>query len=203
MWVFLFLPGSLNHFCTGCYSCIKDETKCPYYDEKRVIADAMEQAELLIFTTPVYCLECSAPLKAFIDLFYQYWIPHRPRGDMFRKKAVVISTAAGNGTGKAVAPVMRTLAYWGDPYRKSYGKAVSAMTWKQVPDKKKQRINKDMTALANKNRRAKVGKPSLYIRFLFRLMASVKRSAPEDSYDAEEVRYWQKNGWLDGKKPWM
>ena len=25
-----FLPRDLNHFCLGCYSCIEDETKCPF-----------------------------------------------------------------------------------------------------------------------------------------------------------------------------
>lgn len=111
-----FLPKDLNHFCLGCYTCLTDETKCPFYDEKKRIADAMEQAELLIFTTPTYCMECSAPMKAFIDLFFQYWLPHRPRDDMFTKKAIIISTAAGAGMGKAIAPIKRTLAYWGGAY---------------------------------------------------------------------------------------
>ena len=197
-----FLPGALNHFCLGCYSCIADEKKCPYYIEKKVIADAMEQADILIFTTPAYCMECSAPMKAFIGLFYQYWIPHRPRKYMFTKKAVVISTAAGVGTGKAIAPIKRTLAYWGVPYRKGYGISVSAMNWGQVSEKKRQKIEKDITTLARKVKNAKVGKPSPYIRFMFMLMAASKKSAQEDSYDAGEVRYWRENGWLDGKRPW-
>lgn len=197
-----FLPEALNHFCTGCYACIADEKKCPFYNEKKVLADAMEQAELLIFTTPTYCMECSAPLKSFIDLFFQYWIVHRPRKDMFTKKAVIISTAAGNGTGKAIAPVKRTLAYWGVPYRKGYGIAVSAVNWEQVSEKKKQRIQMDMTKLAKKVKKAKVGKPSPYIRLMFRMMASIKKSAPENGYDAGEVQYWEENGWLEGKRPW-
>ena len=52
--------------------------------------------------------------------------PHRPRKSMFSKKAVVISTTAGVGSGKAIKPVVRTLAYWGIPYIKSYGLAVQA-----------------------------------------------------------------------------
>ncbi|MEI3218795.1 MAG: NAD(P)H-dependent oxidoreductase [Lachnoclostridium sp.] len=84
-----FLPKALNHFCLGCYSCIDDEKRCPYYSEKKVIADAMEQAELLIFTTPTYCMECSAPMKSFMDFFYQYWIPHRPRNICLAKKQLL------------------------------------------------------------------------------------------------------------------
>lgn len=197
-----FLPKDLNHFCLGCYSCLADETNCPYYSEKKVIADAMEQAEILIFTTPTYCMECSASMKAFMDLFFQYWIPHSPRKYMFTKKAVIISTAAGAGMGKAIAPVKRTLAYWGVPYRKSYGIAVSATNWDQVSEKKKQKIENDMTRLARKVAGAAAGKPSPYIRFMFLLMASAKKASTEDSYDAAEAAYWRANGWLDGKRPW-
>ena len=35
-----FLPRDLNHFCLGCYTCIEDEQKCPFYEEKQRIADA-------------------------------------------------------------------------------------------------------------------------------------------------------------------
>ncbi|WP_242856133.1 NAD(P)H-dependent oxidoreductase [Ruminiclostridium josui] len=51
-----FLPRDLNHFCKGCYQCIDDDTKCPYYKEKRSIIDAMEKADMFIFTTPNYCM---------------------------------------------------------------------------------------------------------------------------------------------------
>ena len=32
-----FLPRDLNHFCLGCYNCIEDDAKCPFYDDKRKI----------------------------------------------------------------------------------------------------------------------------------------------------------------------
>ena len=82
-----FLPKDLEHFCLGCYSCVEDETTCPFYSEKRTIMDNVEEADLLIFTTPTYCLRASAPMKAFIDLNFTYWMPHSPRKRMFSKKA--------------------------------------------------------------------------------------------------------------------
>lgn len=192
-----FLPRDLNHFCLGCYSCMKDITLCPYYYEKKIIADAMEEAELLIFTSPNYCMLPSAPLKAFIDLFYQYWIPHRPQANMFKKKAVVISTTAGMGAGKVCSQLKRTLAYWGVPYIKKYSVAVQATGWKDVSQKKKDKIEKDITALAKRVKKARVGKPSPYIRFMFGMMALTKKN-PDDP----ESKHWQGQGWLDGKRPW-
>ena len=192
-----FLPRDLNHFCLGCYSCMKDMTICPYYDEKKFIADAMENADLLIFTSPNYCMLPSAPMKAFIDFFYQYWIPHRPQANMFKKKAVVISTTAGMGAGKVCAQLKRTLAYWGVPYIKKYAISVQAMSWSEVDQKKKDKIDKDITALAKKIKKSKVGKPSPYIRFMFNMMTLTKKNQNDP-----EAEHWQKQGWLNGKRPW-
>lgn len=193
-----FLPRDLNHFCLGCYSCINDLTNCPYYDEKKIIADAMEEADLLIFTSPNYCMLPSAPMKAFIDLFYQYWLPHRPQANMFKKKAVVISTAAGMGAGKVCTQLKRTLAYWGVPYIKKYSISVQSSSWNDVSDKKKRKIETDITRLSHKIEKAKAGKPSPYIRFMFNMMALTKKN-PDDP----EAAHWQEQGWLDGKRPWM
>ncbi|MCI7130211.1 MAG: NAD(P)H-dependent oxidoreductase [Lachnospiraceae bacterium] len=195
-----FLPRDLNHFCLGCYTCIENEEKCPFYEEKKRIADAMEQADLLIFTTPNYCMAPSAPLKAFIDLFYQYWIPHRPRKCMFSKKAVVISTTAGAGAGCAIKTVKRTLAYWGIPYIKTYGVAVQASCWEEVKADKKEKILKDMVKLAGKLRRASCGKPSPYIRFMFRMMVLSRKNQVGDL--PAETGYWKEHGWLNGRVPW-
>ncbi|MGN0528733.1 MAG: flavodoxin family protein [Eubacterium sp.] len=192
-----FLPRDLNHFCLGCYSCMKDMTVCPYYKEKKIIADTMENVDLLIFTSPNYCMLPSAPLKAFIDLFYQYWLPHRPQNSMFKKKAVVISTTAGMGAGKVCTQLKRTLAYWGVPYIKKYAVTVQASSWDDVSQKKKDKIEKDITRLAVKIKTAKAGKPSPYIRFMFNMMALTKKN-PDDP----ESSHWRDQGWLDGIKPW-
>lgn len=194
-----FLPRDLNHFCMGCYVCMDDEAKCPFHKEKLVIELAMDEAELLIFTTPNYCMAPSAPMKAFIDLFYQFWIPHRPRKSMFTKKAVVISTAAGIGMSKAIKPIKRALAYWGIPYIKTYGLAVQASNWFDVSDRKKEKIEKDMQALANRIAKATIKQPSPYIKMMFNMMAENRK---KEQNKTSETCYWKENGWLDKSRPW-
>lgn len=51
----------------------------------------------------------SAPMKSFIDLTFINWMAHRPKAHMFYKKAVVISTAAGAGTKKAMKDITTSL----------------------------------------------------------------------------------------------
>lgn len=142
-----FLPRDLNHFCAGCYSCVVDETRCPFYDDKKRIMDELEAADLIIFTTPNYCMAPSAPMKAFMDLNFTRWMAHKPYSSMFSKRAVVISTTAGMGAMSAIKPITRMLLHWGVPWVKKYGIAVQAKSWDGVSGKKKDKIAKDMLRL--------------------------------------------------------
>lgn len=194
-----FLPKDLEHFCIGCYNCIENEETCPFYNEKNRIMQAVEHSDLLIFTTPTYCMRASAPMKAFIDLTFTYWMAHKPRKCMFTKKAVVISTAAGTGMKSAMKDITNTLFYWGVPYVKEYGIAVQAMSWEQVSDQKKEKINSDITKLAKKiqNAKAHVG---IKTKFMFGIMRMMQIKNWGSS--ASEKEYWNEKGWLDKNRPW-
>lgn len=194
-----FLPKDLEHFCMGCYQCIENEEKCPFYNEKNRIMQAIEAADLLIFTTPTYCMRASASMKAFMDLTFTYWMSHKPRKCMFSKKAVVISTAAGTGTKSAIKDVTNTLFYWGVPYIKEYGIAVQAMGWEQISDKKKKKIKEDITKLARKLQKEKIH-VGMKTRFMFHMM----RMMQLNNWGASKMEkdYWKQNGWLDKERPW-
>ena len=195
-----FLPRDLNHFCLGCYACIEDVTKCPFYEEKNKIMTAVESADLLIFTTPTYCLRASAPMKSFIDLTFNYWMIHRPRKCMFSKRAIVVSTAAGIGTKSAIKDITTTLLYWGVPSIITYGISVQAMNWAGVADKKKQKIEKDTIKIANKVLKRKRVKAGLKTKALFMMMRMMQKK-DWGSGEAEKM-HWDKNGWLGTERPW-
>ncbi len=196
-----FLPKDLEHFCVGCYACINDEGKCPYYQEKNRIMSETEDADLLIFTTPTYCMRASAPMKSLIDMTFTYWMVHRPRACMFSKKAVVISTAAGSGVKSAMKDISNTLFYWGVPFIKEYGIAVQAMNWEGVSEKKKEKINRDMEKLAKQIMgKAKV-KPGIKTKFMFEVMRMMQLKDMGSGHAEKE--YWEQKGWLGKKRPWM
>lgn len=195
-----FLPRDLNHFCLGCYKCIEEDENCPFYDEKKIIMDAVEESDLLIFTTPTYCLRASAPMKSFLDLTYTYWLSHRPRKSMFTKKAIVVSTAAGAGIKSAMKDITTSLFYWGIPFVKTYGLAVQAMNWDMVNSKKKEKIEKDTTRLANKLSNEKKPYVGIKTRFIFKVMAGMQSAGMGSS--PIEKEYWENNGWLGKGRPW-
>ncbi len=194
-----FFPKDLPHFCAGCYQCIEDVTACPYYGEKQPIIDAIDAADILILTTPTYCLHVSAPLKSFIDLTFDLWMAHRPMESMFRKKAAVVSTSAGASTRSAVKDVQDALFYMGVPQILKYGMAVQAMNWQQVPEKKKAKIEKDTSAIAKRLSSCPAA-AGIKTRSMFFMMGKMHKKGWNSS--PTETAYWKEKGWLDGKKPW-
>ncbi|MBO4637107.1 MAG: NAD(P)H-dependent oxidoreductase [Clostridiales bacterium] len=194
-----FLPRDLEHFCLGCYSCIEDESRCPFYAEKKKILDSVTGADLLIFTTPTYCMHASAGMKSFLDLAFTYWMVHRPRREMFSKKAVIISTASGAGTGSAIKDIKDSLFWWGVPYIRKMGYAVHAMNWETVAPAQKEKIGKDVDRMAKKisGSNVHVGIKTKACFSAMRLMQSKDMGS-----SPKEKEYWQENGWLGKGRPW-
>ena len=195
-----FLPRDLNHFCLGCFACVKAREQCPFWEDKEKIDRALREADLLILTTPNYCMLPSAPMKAFIDLFFTNWMSHKPCAEMFTKRAVVISTTAGAGAKKATKPIANMLLNWGVPKVYQYGLAVNATGWATMPEKKKAIILKDMKALGKMLSTETKPGVGVKTRFLFRMMAGMQKK--NWGAGPEEKAYWQEKGWLSGKKPW-
>lgn len=195
-----FFPKDLNHFCIGCYNCIEDETSCPFFDEKKVILDALYEADIIIATTPTYCMHVSAPFKAFIDLTFDNWMVHRPVKSMFYKKAVVVSTSAGSSPKRAMKEIEDALFNMGVPSITKYGLSVQAMNWEEISDKKKAMIDKKTTRISKKL--SKGNKPGIGIKtkIVFNFMGFLQRSGMGSS--PVEYDYWENQGWFNGKRPW-
>ena len=105
---------------------------------------------------------------------------------MFSKKAIVVSTAAGNGAKTAVKDIKDALFYWGIPYILPYGISIQAMNWKGIRDNK---------ILKKKN--VKAGFKTKAIFMLMRMMQKANMGAG----DADRA-YWEQMGWLEKGRPW-
>lgn len=194
-----FLPKDLNHFCTGCFRCIENEQNCPFYDEKNKIMQSILVSDLIVFSTPTYCLRASAPMKSFIDLTFNYWMVHKPRKEMFYKKTVIFSTCAGTGFKSAIKDIKTAVSYWGISIIFTYGISVQAMNWDKVSDKKKVKIEKDMIKLSSKVLNTKT-KVSLKTKIIFNVMRMMQKNGLGS--DPSEKEYWKNQGWLNKNRPW-
>ncbi len=69
------LPRDFGHFCVGCNQCIvKDEKLCLYYKELKPLTEAIDSADVIILTSPVYVYHCTGSMKAWLDHYGYRWI---------------------------------------------------------------------------------------------------------------------------------
>lgn len=197
-----FLPRDMPKFCTGCYNClIKGEEYCPHYEYLKPITEAIDEADLLVFTTPVYCLRASASMKALLDHYFTWFVVHRPKDEMYFKKAVIIASGAGTGMKKAASDIKTSLFYWGISDIKIYKLRSMAMHWSDINEERKAKIDRDMNSMAMKIK-SHDGKSKVYLRN--KIMFYIMRIAQLKSKDttSKDNEYWRDKGWLENKRPW-
>lgn len=194
----LFLPKDMPEFCRGCAVCIRqDEKKCPdYLIYMRRLTEMIDEADLLVFTTPVLVFHVSGQMKAFLDHYGYRWMVHRPEASMFRKQAVCITTAAGGGMRKALRDLTDSLRYWGVARIYTYGIAVGA----GIDDSNREKIETAVNNLALKieHDTSKVT-PSPRVKVLFHIMRILQKNKGTTEVDR---RYWEEKGWLGRERPW-
>ncbi len=195
-----FLPKDFNEFCCGCTNCFKkDEELCPHREKVKPIEDALVEADLIILTSPVYVYHSTGQMKALLDHFGYMWMAHRPNESMFKKQAVVISTAAGAGMKSCNKDMADSLFFWGVAKTYKIGFAVRAISYDGVSEKTKLKIEKKTTKIAKKiiKKNGKV-RPGFKTKAFFFLMHLLEKNG----WNPADVDYWKEKGWTGKKRPW-
>lgn len=94
-------------FCIGCLSCQKTG-KCVLQDDINAILPVVQQADVLVFATPVYYYSMSGQLKTFLDRMNPLYV----QSNRFRK-IYVLATAAENDT-HAMQGTVQGIQGWAD-----------------------------------------------------------------------------------------
>lgn len=195
----LFLPKDMSHFCVGCGACFEiGEGKCPHNKEVSNIMNLLEWADLYIFAVPVYVYHVPGSLKTFLDHLGFIWMIHRPKPFMFKKQAVVISTAAGAGMKHAIKDVTHSLDFWGVGKVYTYKKVSRSLNWKGVSNKFIQSIHADMEKLSKKIiKNEKNKKTRLKVKLFFYVFRYLHRKHKIGKIDRD---YWEYMNLLYSKK---
>ncbi len=197
----LFLPKDMPEFCRGCATCIvESEKKCPdYLMYMKRVTRMIDEADLLVFTSPVHVLHVTGALKALLDHYGYRFMVHRPEESMFVKQAVCIVTGAGGGMKSTLKDIKDSLRFWGVGRIYSYGAAVAAVSWEDVEGSIKERILQDVDKLALKlNRETNQVVPSFQTKVLFYVLRRMHRKG----MNPVDQAYWREKGWLDKERPW-
>lgn len=196
----IFLPKDFGEFCIGCTACFcSSETKCPHYEKLYPITNAIDEADVLILASPVYVYHTTGAMKSLLDHYGWRWMVHRPEEKMFSKQAVCISTAAGSGLKSTNRDMADSAFWWGIAKIYTYGVAVAETSWERVSSKKKQRMEKRLSAMARKiKKRQRHINPSLKTKLFF----SVIRQIQKHGWNKADMDYWKEKGWTEKKRPW-
>jgi len=196
----VFLPADFGEFCCGCTNCIvKGAEKCPHYAKLAPVTELIDAADVLILTSPVYVYHCTGQMKALLDHYAWRWMSHRPDERMFRKQAVVVSTAAGAGVKSCMKDMADSCFFWGIPQTYRLGRAIAAVDWKSVKPEIKEGIEKKADSIAKKilKRQGNVPVP-LKTRAFFMIMSLMQRNG----WNKADEEYWKEKGWTGSKRPW-
>lgn len=195
-----FLPRDFGEFCVGCTNCFgKSETFCPHYAKLKPITEAIDAADVLILTSPVYVYHVTGAMKAFLDHYGYRFMVHRPEKSMFSKQAVCIATAAGAGMKSTLKDMADSMFFWGIPKIYKYGAAVRATAWEQIPEQRQKKYQKHMMVLAKRIRRQCGSvKPGMKTKGFF----SIMRMAQKHGWSEPDVAYWKEMGWIGKARPW-
>lgn len=198
-----YLPRDMSHFCAGCFSCfLKGEDSCPHADQIKPVVAALEAADLVILTSPVYGLDVSGQMKALLDHLCFMWFSHRPNPQLFNTVGVSITTTAGAGLSHTTKTMQNSLKFWGAKKRFTSKQAVAALKWSDIPEKKRRKIEKDLAALSHQVVQAVATidqrRSPLFAKMMFNVM---KRMMKNNGWNPKDREYWREKGWLDGTKP--
>jgi multimeric flavodoxin WrbA len=203
------LPKDCPEFCTGCKFCFyNDISKCPHGKYTIPIWDSISAADLIVITSPVYVFHATAQVMALLDHYGSKWMAHSPEKQMFKKRAVIITNAIGQGMGNAVKDIKDSLDFWGVSRTLAVRQALFDADWERVAEKRKAAIHRQCQKVAAKlNRMPVSAMPRLKIKILFTVMkfaqTIINKSQVKSGYgETKDYRHWKENGFLDGVKPW-
>ena len=194
-----YLPGDLPHFCLGCKTCFfKSEAECPHAQNVMPIWESILDADLLVFTSPIYALRTTGQMKSLLDHLCVHWMVHRPDERMFDKTAVILTNAVGAFTGGAQKDIGTSLTWLGiSRIMKSGIGLIEGVIWNELSDKKRQAIAVKTKQLAAKCKIIKPVRRGIKNRLLFTIMKTMHgAAAKKENPLSADNRYWKEKGWI-------
>lgn len=179
--------------CTGCFTCfIKGEDNCPLKDDRESISEKMDEADGVIFASPVYSMHITYLLKSLIDrMAYTF---HRPR--YFGKYAINIAVAGNIGLKETLEYLKMMETAWGFEHVGDLGyRAAPINTPIKIPPEKEDDtddiIDKFYKAINEKKPKKLTFNENLTFRIMKAIYGKMEVMSPYDH------TYWKKKGWLD------
>jgi multimeric flavodoxin WrbA len=182
--------------CRGCFLCfMKGKDKCPLKDDVKAIAAKMDEADGVIFSTPVYSMHVSYLLKTFIDrISYNF---HRPR--YFGKYSMNVVVTGNMGMKETLKYLKGLSLCWGFELTGELGfymapKNTTIRVFKKNKDNLEAETDKFYRAIKEKKKRRLTFVDYIMFHSTRAIFSKTGELSPTD------YKYYKENGWFDKKK---
>ncbi len=180
--------------CRGCFVCFPHgEGKCPNRDDDVAkIVRRMEEADGVVFASPVYSFNVSGLLKTFIDRIS--YMGHRPR--LVGKKTFLIATSGGYGMKFPLKYLEKIVGQgWGMDVVGKVGLVTpNGDAPRHIIDKNFSKLRKAASRYSQMLSTSKAKRPSLMSMIIFHATRGAMSQLADVS--PADFRYWTERGWL-------
>jgi multimeric flavodoxin WrbA len=179
--------------CRGCFGCfITGDDWCPAKDDKQTIARKLEEADGVIFVSPVYSMHVSYLFKRFVDRFACTF--HRPR--FFGKYAIVVAVAGNIGLKETNRYLKDVATAWGFEVLGELGYLMAPRnTPLRIIGTQKDRTDEVLAKFYRTIKEKPPRKLTFRDHLTFRIMqASYARL---ETLSPKDYEYWKEQGWLE------
>ena len=197
-----YLPKDCPNFCCGCKTCfLIDENKCPHAKFTIPIWEAMIRADLIVFAYPVYVLRAPGQIKALLDHFGVHWMVHRPKEEMFSKRALILTQSIGAPNGHAQKDVATSLTWLGISDIKKIGFGLMEhVIWEKLSEKRKNTIGGKIKRFAKKYGNTYNVHKSIKHHILFTICKMLhKKTVKSENPISADNKYWLEKKWIKNK----
>ncbi|OKP77094.1 NADPH-dependent FMN reductase [Paenibacillus helianthi] len=189
---YVFLKNYRLDYCLGCKLCFnKGEEHCPLKDDRDLLLEKMQASDGVIFATPLYAFQVSAPMKNLLDRLA--FVFHRPQ--FFGKTFTAIVSQGILGGGKIVKYLDDMGGYYG--FQVAKGCVLNALepTTAAVEARNSRKLKNAAARFHKELMRTAIPVPSLFRLLLFRMARTSIKSMLNPQY--RDYRHYEEKGWFE------
>ncbi len=190
---YVFLKDYHLEYCSGCCLCFdKGEEYCPLKDDRDLLLEKLYNSDGVIFATPNYSFQVTAPMKNLLDRIA--FVHHRPR--FFGKTFTAIVTYGIFG-GASILKYLETMV--GENFGFHMARGCSLRTLEPRTERQQRKISQEIKNTSmrfyKELMRQTPPTPSFFRLMIFRLTrTSMKLMLDEKNRD---YRYYKEKSWFE------
>ncbi len=159
-------------------------------------------SDLLVFVYPVYALRAPAAIKSLLDHFCVHWIVHRPKKEMFLKRAAILTNSIGAPNGAAQKDVATSLSWMGvSDIRKLGFCLMEGVLWEELSPERREKMKRRTERFARGCAKRLKKSWSLKIKAFFAMSRRMLQSGYRKDLAGGKTpfldnQYWAAEGWI-------